>query len=273
MGRKRNQGKARKAAKARAKAREEVEESNNQRTNGQQQQSLAEQMQQLQIGNSNFLLTSGSDATKCRHGFEEMDNMCIDFVSAFRKAVQKAVKRGESTLSCLVEAKNATMDEFAGVWNDSAKMEIVMSYYLSHGTESILEGNNGYALECAVHARYMEQWAAVKLHETQAITNWSKVEAMSADSHTRVKFFRRRIPCRCLDAKYDEVKSITKMGRCFNPQCPDGRVERNKTMYCSRCRCITYCSRECQKADWTAHKQECDEFVARIAKFEAEKQS
>eukprot|EP00984_Skeletonema_dohrnii_P024737 scaffold13863_cov94-Skeletonema_dohrnii-CCMP3373.AAC.2 len=96
---------------------------------------------------------------------------------------------------------------------------------------------------------------------------------MSSDSHTCVKFFRRRISCRCLDKKYDEVKTISKMGVCFNEECPDRRVERNKTMYCSGCRCITYCSRACQKADWTAHKQECDEFVARIAKFEAEKQS
>ena len=273
MGRKRNQGKARKAAKARAKAREEAEDSNNQRTNG-QQRLLAEQMQQLQLGNSNFLSTSGSDATKCYHGFKEMDNTCIDFVIAFRNAVHEADKRGESTSQSLVEAKNATMDKFADVWNDSANMEIVMSYYLSHGTESIIEGNYGYAHECAAFARYMEQRTAVVLHQTQAIINWSKVEAMSADEHTRVKFFRKRIPCKCLDKKYDEVKTITKMGICFNEECPpDRRVERNKTMYCSGCRSITYCSLECQKADWTLHKQECDVRVARIAKFEAEKQS
>eukprot|EP00985_Skeletonema_marinoi_P018063 scaffold10022_cov156-Skeletonema_marinoi.AAC.20 len=270
MGRKRNQGKARKAAKAR----EEAEESNNQRTNG-QQRLLAEQMQQLQLGNSNYLQTSGSDATKCYHGFKEMDNVCIGFVIAFRDAVHEAVKRGKSTLQSLIEAKCATMDEFIDVWYDSANMEIVLSYYLCHGTESILEGNYGYAHECAVFARYMEQWTAVKLHQTQALENWSKVEAMTADSHTRVKFLRRRIPCRCLEKKYDEIKTITKIGVCFNSECPIpcGYVERSKTMYCSRCRNVTYCSRECQKADWTAHKEECDGCVAQIAEFEAEKQS
>ena len=148
-----------------------------------------------------------------------------------------------------------------------------MSYYLCHGTESILEGNDSYAHECAIYARYMEQWTAVYLDMTHAIMNWSKVEAMSADSHTRVKFLRRRIPCRCLDKKYDEVKSITKMGLCFNQQCPDRIVERSKTMYCSGCRSVTYCSRECHKASWTAHKEICDEIAARRKEFEAEKES
>jgi len=90
MGRKRNQGKARKAAKA--KAREEAEESNNQVTN--ERQLLAEQILQLQIGNGNFLPTSGSDTTKCYHGFKEMDNMCIDFVIEFREAFHEAGKMG-----------------------------------------------------------------------------------------------------------------------------------------------------------------------------------
>ena len=142
MGRKRNQGKARKAAKA--KAREEAEEergndNNNQRRN-ERQQLLAAQMQQLQLGNSNLLPTSGSDATKCRHGFEKMDNMCIDFVIEFRDAFHEAGNRGKSTFQSLVYAEDTTMEKFAVVWKDFAKMEITMSYYLFHGTKSILEG-------------------------------------------------------------------------------------------------------------------------------------
>ena len=59
-------------------------------------------------------------------------------------------------MQCLVEAEDATMDKFAVVWKDFAKMEIIMSYYLFHGTESILEGNDSYAHECAIYARFME---------------------------------------------------------------------------------------------------------------------
>mmetsp|Transcript_4491 Transcript_4491/g.5717 ORF Transcript_4491/g.5717 Transcript_4491/m.5717 type:complete len:83 (-) Transcript_4491:55-303(-) len=75
--------------------------------------------------------------------------------------------------------------------------------------------------------------------------------------------------------KYKEVKDTAKLGFCYNPECtiPNGQVERSKTFYCSRCRNVTYCSRDCQKADSTIHKHECDKFIAEIAKFEAKKQS
>jgi len=96
-----------------------------------------------------------------------------------------------------------------------------------------------------------------------------------ADLHTLVKFFRKRIPCSCscLDAKYEEVKATTKMGWCFNLQCNLLRVERSKTMYCDRCRFVTYCSRECQKAHWSKHQATCDKAAALKAKFDAKQQN
>jgi hypothetical protein len=80
-----------------------------------------------------------------------------------------------------------------------------------------------------------------------------------------VKYLRKNIPCNCLDEKYKEVKSITKMGVCRNPQCqvPDGRVERSKMLYCTRCCVVNYCCRECQEAAWPVHKEFCDENVGR----------
>jgi hypothetical protein len=150
-------------------------------------------------------------------------------------------------------------------------MEMVLSFCLYNGARQILYGNNDSARECAIFARYFEQYAAVELHKTQALINWPKVEELTvrADDHSLVKFFRRRIPCSCLDEKYEEVKASTKMGVCYNPKCR-GMVERSKTMYCSRCRCTTYCSRGCQRVDWSAHKEFCDICVSIKAKFEAE---
>jgi hypothetical protein len=269
MGRKRNQGKARKAAKAKAK--EEAKESNNQVTN-EQRQSLADRMQQLQIGNGNLLPTSGSDVTKCYHGFEKMDNMRIDFVIEFREAFQACFQRGSSgILQSLVAAGNATMDKFAVVWTDSSKLKWAASSFLSVGAQYILEDDLNNARDCAIFARYFEQYIEVELHQTQSLFHLPKlIAAHYADVHTLVKFFRKRISCTCLDEKYEEVKHITKIGLCFNQDCPfpNGCVERSKTMYCSRCRSVAYCSRGCQKAHWAEHKPVCDGLKA---EFDAKK--
>ena len=265
MGRKRNQGKVRRAA--RAKAREEAgERNNNSQTANPLEQPLSAQLRQLYVDEGKG---------KCTHGFDPSVSTGIyQFVDEFHSSVRKAGERGERTVADgLVGAKDATMDEFAAVWVDSSQLETAMSFYLCFGTQQFLGGSYNYARQIAAFVRYLEQIIAVKLKQTQAVFNWPKIEdTYFSDEHTLVKFFRHRIPCSCLDEKYEEVKSITKMSMCYNPKCsiPDKnkKVERSKTKYCSRCRCATYCSRECQEADWSRHKPHCDGAAARIAKFE-----
>mmetsp|Transcript_22609 Transcript_22609/g.29047 ORF Transcript_22609/g.29047 Transcript_22609/m.29047 type:complete len:120 (+) Transcript_22609:3-362(+) len=96
------------------------------------------------------------------------------------------------------------------------------------------------------------------------------MEMVIADDHTLVSFYRKRISCTCLAKKYKEVKSIKKMGYCNNDKCPlPGRkVERSKMLYCTRCRYAYYCSRDCQEAAWSEHREECKERAEEIAKFE-----
>eukprot|EP00984_Skeletonema_dohrnii_P011221 scaffold4462_cov119-Skeletonema_dohrnii-CCMP3373.AAC.4 len=268
MGRKRNQGKARKAAKAKARA---AAEERNQATDG-QQQSLAEQMQRMQIG----------DTTECWHGldrrFYKVDYSM--FMDAFKDAFSASVSQGADISNSLVDAHTATIIDFAEVWNDSAKMESAMSILLWSGTQQILDGEYDLARLSALFFRYFEQYIAAALHQSQALMNWPKIDVISngrgSDIHSLVKFFRKRIPCKCLDEKYDEVKHITKMGICYNPECRlnlSGEVERSKTMYCSRCRSVTYCSHECHKASWSGHKEICNHRASIIAEFDANTRS
>ena len=198
-------------------------------------------------------------------------DITFQFALAFQTAYNEACDRGNSDVGeCLIDAKKATIIEFVDVWNDTDKMEMAISLYLCDGTQEYLEGNHGSARGFASIARFIEQHVLVNLKRTQALINWPKLyESVSSDVHSLVKFFRHRIPCSCLDEKYEEVKSITKVGLCCNPQCsiPGRSVERSKTKYCSRCRCATYCSRQCQIAAWTGHKPHCDNRAAIIAKF------
>ena len=152
---------------------------------------------------------------------------------------------------------------------------MTISHLLYSGTKAILAAEDRVARDFATFARIFEQHIAVDLKQTQALQNWIKVEeTYYGDDHILVKFFRHRIPCCCLDEKYEEVKHIPKMGTCYNKQCsiPGRFVERSKTKCCSRCRRATYCSRECQVAAWGTHKPYCDNYAAIIAEFEEKRQ-
>ena len=260
MGRKRNQGKARKAAKAKAReAAAERGNNNNNRTAGRQ-----------------IALAALQRCIHPLHGYTDpnLPDIQIRFLDAFGSEFNECCRRGGNItiVDALKTAQNATISEYAAVWNDLAKMKVVISIFLCNGTQDVLEKKYDAARENAAFVRYFEQYIAVVLKESQALFNWPKIEeTFQADFHTLVKFFRHRIPCSCLDEKYDEVKSITKISFCYNPQCtiPYGQLERSKTKYCSRCRCAAYCSWECHKADWSRHKPICDKYAATKAQFDA----
>ena len=260
MGRKRNQGKARRAAKAKAaKAREDAQQSRGSSS---------------QTTEAVCIYKPGAEG-KCYHGSDPSEifhrSVSFLFLYAFRGEFEDAIERTDVT-SSLAEARSATMDQFAEVWKDSTMMESVITLILGMGTHDLLGGKYDAARKVATLTRFFEQHIAVEVKQTQALPNLIKIEdTYFADMHTLVKFFRHRIPCSCLNEKYEEVKHITKLGDCWNPQCslPVRKVDRSKTKYCSRCRNVTYCSRECQKADWSMHKPYCDNFAAIIAKFQA----
>ena len=250
MGRKRNQGKARKAAKEKAKAAKEK----------------AREEKAIE------LMALKMQQQPCRHGAEHLS------LEEIRNCVRFVLLLSDRFFACgphlpkrFSEGKNATEDKYPDVWKDSFKLEIVISYLLCDGTRAILsDDNHDLARFCATSARYLEQHIAVISRQTRAVPNWPKLEdTFKADEHTLVNFFRRRIPCCCLDEKYEEVKQISKMGHCYNRACTGRRLERSKAKYCSRCRNVSYCSRACQVADWSRHKPTCDALAAMKAEFDA----
>lgn len=70
-----------------------------------------------------------------------------------------------------------------------------------------------------------------------------------------VRFYRKRIPCSCLDEMNAEAKPQSKTGLCDH--CKQRKEYRAGLRDCSRCKLQQYCSEECQAAAWPRHKADC----------------
>eukprot|EP00984_Skeletonema_dohrnii_P006047 scaffold2139_cov79-Skeletonema_dohrnii-CCMP3373.AAC.9 len=181
---------------------------------------------------------------------------------------------GDNMYESFTAAHEAVKEEYYDVYSSSSKLEAVVSMLLCNGAQFVLDGDNDTACLYASLACYFEEWISEKVLKSKAFFSWVKVcELDVADDHTLLQCLRRRIPCGCLNKKYEEVKSVKKMGCCFNPSCslPEGKVERSKMFYCTRCCNANYCSIECQKADWKRHRVDCDIIVGRKAEFDSAK--
>ena len=223
-----------------------------------QEESFEELMQRLRI--------NAPSSTMCKHGYPPTlstgeEKICLDFISAYLAAFRSHDK---DLRKAFLTAKQATEVAYVDVY--SSKLETVASKLVAAGTDAILGGDIWTAQLYVVMACHFEEFISVGV----ALINWVKVtELFDADEHTLVKYFRKRIPCHCLDKKYKEVKSVKKVGMCCNPNCSVRKVERSKMFCCTGCGAANYCSKECQKENWKSHKEFCGDIAEKKAAFQA----
>lgn len=265
--RKKAKGKARKAAN---KAKEE--EAHPAAADQEISLSLTSQMQRLQLED---LLR------ECNHGLSRHNDeaFCLGFIQAFEDAARFDANGRENDLDTIFNTTLEVIQEkFAAVVKDAVKLKGAISFFLGQGAQLILEQgcDSGPARRFASFASCLEQGLAVTYYESQPEMNTQKIAELTwADNHTLVSFFRKRIPCSCLDDTYKIVKSMPKTGLCCNPSCtrPNRIAQRKTMMYCARCREANYCSQDCHKAAWPRHKNRCKEWVELKAEFELKQQA
>ena len=199
--------------------------------------------------------------------------VALGFGETFVMALD-SVKEQVDIWKLFAVAREATRVKYPEVCADPAKLKMLVSFHLYMATQSVLEGEMIVAKTYAAMAFHLEECLAISFDKTRATLTGAKLlELQSGDDHTLVQYLRKNIPCQCLDAKYEQVKSITKIGFCCNDQCslPNRRVERRSMVYCTRCRDANYCSRECQEAAWQLHKKQCHAIVDAKAKLDSRK--
>jgi len=71
-----------------------------------------------------------------------------------------------------------------------------------------------------------------------------------------VKFVAKRLPCACLKKLHSATRrQLGKIGGCIG--CEGQEIPRSQLYVCTGCMIHQYCSRKCQLANWSQHKQYC----------------
>eukprot|EP00577_Skeletonema_sp_RCC1716_P011482 CAMPEP_0113421134 /NCGR_PEP_ID=MMETSP0013_2-20120614/27717_1 /TAXON_ID=2843 ORGANISM="Skeletonema costatum, Strain 1716" /NCGR_SAMPLE_ID=MMETSP0013_2 /ASSEMBLY_ACC=CAM_ASM_000158 /LENGTH=430 /DNA_ID=CAMNT_0000308695 /DNA_START=20 /DNA_END=1312 /DNA_ORIENTATION=- /assembly_acc=CAM_ASM_000158 len=226
------------------------------------QMALEHQLKELQLSERGGSLAAED---QCMHGWcpwlgeeetEGCKQLCDEMLNA---AVEAAEADVGDFIDKFAHGMQTSLMKRVDVWGDVKKLEHIKSYFLSTGTKKLVEGSDGEDVAViAYFARFFEQYIE-SFEERKPMSAAKTYELLFLDHRTIVSFFKNRIECKCLDEEYDKVKDMPKLGICSNFDCklPKRRVERSKLHCCSKCRQRDYCSRACQKADWSSHKKRC----------------
>ena len=209
-----------------------------------------------------------NNVERCDHGFSPWPrgHVCAGFVRTFAREFNDGDTSviSDKMFSALKVTVTKRSMKYDAVWNDPDLLEQVMSYFLAEGTDMLLRMQDDLACRSGALVIFFEMRrdriaSGGTLYDLWSYRKANELSKDTCDEHTLVSFFRKRIPCKCLDKRYKEVKSIEKMGHCDNPDCPlpDGKAVLSKFMNCERCQMMKYCSIECQKANWPYHKEFC----------------
>ena len=134
--------------------------------------------------------------------------------------------------------------------------KIVCGCLVALGTDYLLQAKKHHA------ERFTKMAAVVSCHTLF----WEKKGASEIndimrgnDIYKTTQFFDERNGCDCLKDKHSKVDDDTEESTAETKSGVCGYCEqfKEKVMKCNGCKGIQYCSKSCQRADWTRHKTAC----------------
>ena len=134
--------------------------------------------------------------------------------------------------------------------NDENK-NVVIDNLVAMGTQAILDGR---IPEAACMSSVIKMLDVEGLGFRDTYCHIDQRDILEGCERSAVDFYKRRIPCKCLDETLTKLKQTHKSGLCAN--CKE-RKDRGKLKLCTGCKITSYCSRMCQVAHWARHKEKC----------------
>lgn len=204
-------------------------------------------------------------AKTCLHGCPPMDaaqgQQCVDFVGAYRNANFPTQQCSAST--GVDKAVCATFNSHPHVWNDDNARETIKRFIVGSVTKR-LQSDHGVS-DNMIWRHQIDSYCVMNLEgsirseangvirgDSESLRELRNVA--SGCERSLLRFYRKRIPCTCLDDMSSEAKKLPKMGVCN--YCRESK-EYKSLMDCSLCKQSHYCSRTCQELHWMEHKSLC----------------
>lgn len=157
------------------------------------------------------------------------------------------------------------LQRYSHVWTEDNHRELAIQTLVSIGANMLLadddinEGSLSMAKTILVLEHY-DSSEGLSLHSpfyghSSAVKRRDMDPDVSSTKRDLLKFYRKRLPCKCLKRMHLEARKTTpKMGMCNHCNIEKERVTLS---VCSRCMVHQYCSKECQVAAWPEHDKEC----------------
>lgn len=210
------------------------------------------------------------DATQCRHGCEQfsVDNLCYKFVQKFEAELKIAYdllndnqKGGVFTIFQEAIARLSKCNEYNEIWRSQTKQESIQPILLSMGCNILLKNKPRDSTNLAAAVATAVLYAKNEFDERKACAHGTKTFALLRDLNhgclpgDTIRFFKKRIPCQCLNKLYSSVKDKPKMGVC---QYCKVMKERKLLFLCGKCCWVHYCGKACQRMDYQDHLTMCE---------------
>ena len=210
-------------------------------------------------------LLSLEGITRCYHACR--DNIVAQDVSRefiemfFREWTQSPAENAPS----LVMALAITKVNLPDVWQDKQKLSAVRTYFVYHGTELLLRSSDVLFNKAALNLTHVITLIEGHVSDIDRYPDkkfMKNTDLWQGCERSLFQFYKSRIGCTCLDEKCAALTARKSTGLCAHCKI---RKERSTLLLCSGCNRKQYCSKECQAAHWSNHKEDCRKHRMKLA--------